>query len=261
MKLAIVQTDPTFGAKQKNIDQALQLMNSDQADLYVLPELFATGYNFVSLDETKSLSEPAYTGETFQTLSDFAKNSRSYVVFGFAESVDGALYNSAGLVGYDGQQGLYRKLHLFDREKLFFSPGNLPFQVYATPFGSVGIMICFDWYFPESARTLAVKGAELIAHPSNLVLPNCPDSMPVRCLENRVFAATANRIGTESRNGVSLTYIGLSQITSPLGKILHRSQANLSEIAVCDVDLALAKDKSVNTRNDLLKDRRSEFYL
>jgi predicted amidohydrolase len=261
MKLAIVQTDPTFGEKQKNTEQALRLMKTKPADLYVLPELFATGYNFTSLDEVRRMSEPAYSGETFRTLAQFAKASHSHIVFGFAESLEGTLYNSAGLVGYDGQQGLYRKLHLFDREKLFFSPGNLPFQVYTTPFGSVGIMICFDWYFPESARTLAVKGAQLIAHPSNLVLPNCPDSMPVRCLENRVFAATANRIGTESRDGVSLTYIGQSQITSPLGKILHRSPANLAEIAVCDVDLALAKDKSVNTRNDLLKDRRSEFYL
>jgi len=260
MKLAIVQTHPVFGAKQQNIAEALRLMKSVQADLYVLPELFATGYNFATADEVKVLAESFPTGETFSALEQFTRGQRCFVVYGFAEEDGGKYYNSAGIIGYDGTVGVYRKIHLFDREKLVFSPGDKPFQVFDTPYGKVGIMICFDWYFPESARTLVLKGAQLIAHPSNLVLPHCPNSMPTRCLENRVFAATANRIGTEDRGVSSLTYIGQSQITSPRGEILHRSPSDKVEIVVKDIDLSVTDNKNVTPRNHLLDDRRPEFY-
>jgi 5-aminopentanamidase len=261
MKLAVVQTNPQFGKKRENIQQAIALMESAQADMYVLPELFASGYNFASAEEVRSLAEPFPGGETFKALNEFALKHRSFIVYGFPEIDGEKLYNSSGMIGYDGTKELYRKIHLFDREKLFFAPGNLGFQVYHTPFGRIGMMICFDWYFPESARTLALKGAQLIAHPSNLVLPNCPNSMPVRCLENRLFAVTANRIGTEDRDGVSLTYIGQSQITSVKGEILHRSPIDKPEIAICEIDLLRADNKNVTERNHLLNDRRPEYYI
>jgi len=260
MKIAVVQTDPQFGEKKKNIAEALRQMHSVKADLYVLPELFASGYNFSSADEVVHLAEPFREGETFAAIQEFARHNRCSVVYGFAERDGKSFFNSAGFIGHDGTSGIYRKIHLFDREKLFFSPGNLPFQVFATPMGVVGVMVCFDWYFPESARTLALKGAQLIAHPSNLVLPNCPDSMPTRCLENRVFAATANRVGTEDRGGSSLTYIGQSQITSPRGEILHRCNRDKPEVAVVDADLSIAANKNITPRNHLLNDRRPEFY-
>lgn len=261
MKVAVVQTDPQFGEKKKNIDQALHLMRSLSADVYVLPELFASGYNFVSVEETRSLAEPFRNGETYNAVKQFAVEHHCYVVYGFAE-IDGvALYNSAGMIGFDGNEAVYRKIHLFDREKFFFQPGNLGFSVYDTPYGKIGIMVCFDWYFPESARTLASKGAQLIAHPSNLVLPNCPDSMPTRCLENRVFAATANRIGTEDREGIRLSYIGQSQITSVKGEILHRASADNEEIFVEEIDLSAADNKNVTERNHLFNDRRPSFYV
>ncbi|MBI4417660.1 MAG: acyltransferase, partial [Ignavibacteriales bacterium] len=228
--------------------------------LYVLPELFSSGYTFSVIGEVKDLAEPFGQGETFKAMNDFCRKRKSWVVYGFAERDGETFFNSAGLIGHDGTNGLYRKIHLFDREKLFFAPGNLPFQVFQTPVGAIGIMICFDWYFPESARTLALRGAQIIAHPSNLVLPHCPDSMPVRCLENRVFAATANRIGVEDRHGVKLTYIGQSQITSPKGEILHRSPSDKPEIAVREIDLSLAENKNINERNHLFMDRRSQFY-
>jgi predicted amidohydrolase len=261
MKLAVVQTDPQFGEKEKNIVQAIGLMQTVQADVYVLPELFASGYNFSSIEETRTLAEPFRSGQTYDALKQFAEGNHCYVIYGFPESEGNTLFNSAGMVGFDGREELYRKIHLFDREKLFFKPGNLGFNVHETPFGTIGIMICFDWYFPESVRTLAVKGAQLVAHPSNLVLPNCPNSMPVRCLENRVFAATANRVGTEDRSGVKLTYIGQSQITSPKGEILHRAEIDKPEIFMQEIDLAVADNKNVNERNHLFNDRRPEYYL
>jgi len=261
MRVAVVQTNPKFGEKTHNIEQALNMMNSVPADIYVLPELFASGYNFSSFEEVQTLSEPFRNGTTFAMLSKFARDRRCYIVYGFAEQVESSVYNSACMVGYDGTVELYRKIHLFDREKLFFQPGNRGFNVYQTPFGRIGMMVCFDWHFPESARTLALKGAQLIAHPSNLVLPNCPDSMPLRCLENRVFAATANRIGVEDRKGIRFTYIGKSQITSPKGEILHRASDDTPEIFVEDVEITLADDKNVGEHNHLLRDRRPEWYV
>jgi len=260
MVVAVVQTDPTFSAVSKNIDQALSLMRTAQADLYVLPELFASGYNFTTEEEARSLAEPFQQGTTFPAVAAFAKEQKATVVYGFAERDGDEVYNSAALVSHDGTTGLYRKLHLFDREKLFFAPGNLPFRVFQTPAGPVGVMICFDWYFPESMRTLALRGAHIIAHPSNLVLPHCPDSMPVRCRENRVFAVTANRVGAENRGGISLSFIGQSQITSSRGEILARASATGAEIHTRTIDPDEAKSKRLTGMNDLFEDRRPEFY-
>lgn len=260
MRVAIVQTDPIFGAKEDNIHQALSMMDSVEADLYVLPELFASGYNFVDIEEVRFLSEPFRSGYTYRKIFQFTREKNCFVVFGFAESDGDRLYNSAAIVGHEGTAGLYRKIHLFDREKLYFQPGNLGFHVFETKFGKIGIMICFDWYFPESARTLSLMGAQLIAHPANLVLPNCPDGMRTRCLENRVFAVTADRIGTETRGGNSLTYIGQSQIISPRGEIIHRAPKDSSEIVVKEIDLLMADDKNLNAHNHLFKDRRPDVY-
>ena len=260
MNIAVVQTDPTFGTVAKNIDQALSLMRTAQADLYVLPELFASGYNFTSKAEARSLAEPFQQGSVFTALAAFARDQKATIVYGFAELDGEEVYNSAAILSHDGTAGLYRKLHLFDREKLFFAPGNLPFRVFQTPAGPVGVMICFDWYFPESMRTLALRGAHIVAHPSNLVLPHCPDSMPVRCRENRVFAVTANRVGTEDRGGISLSFIGQSQITSPAAEILAKADADQEVLLSSVLDLALARDKKLNQYNDLFKDRRPEHY-
>jgi 5-aminopentanamidase len=261
IRVAVVQNDPVFGATKHNVEQCLAMMSRARADLYVLPELFATGYNFVDMKELRELAEPFLDGYTYQQIYKFASQERCFVVYGFGELADELVYNSAAVVGHDGSSGLYRKVHLFDREKLFFAPGDLGFQVFETTLGKIGIMICFDWYFPESARALALKGAQIIAHPANLVLPNCPDCMPTRCLENRVFAATANRIGTEYRGGHSLRFIGKSQITSPRGEILHRAGPDQASIAVVELEVSQADDKNLNTHNHLLEDRRPETYL
>lgn len=258
MRLAVVQTDPQFGEVRSNIEAALSLMGSTQADLFVLPELFNTGYNFIDADEVGRLAEPV-DGPTFDAMAAFARRNSCYVAYGFAER-SGRIYNSSALVGPKGRIGLFRKVHLFYRETLFFASGDLGFPVFDLPFGKVGMMICFDWIYPESARTLALHGAQLILHPSNLVMPYCPDAMVTRCLENRVFAATANRIGLEDRGGISLSYIGTSEIVSPRGEILARLPVAKAAVAVIEVDLAQALNKQINEFNDLFAGRRSEQY-
>jgi len=258
MRIAVVQTNPQFGRVESNIHAALALLENAKADLYVLPELFNTGYNFINSGEVEKLAEPA-EGMTYRAVADFTRRNSCYVVYGFAEKSD-RIYNSSSLVGPDGHIGLFRKVHLFFREMLFFSPGNLGFPVFELPFGRVGMMICFDWIYPESARTLALHGAQLIAHPSNLVMPYCPDAMVTRCIENRVFAATANRIGRENRGGIDLTYIGTSEIVSQRGEILKRLPGTEEAVAVVEVDLAEATNKRINEFNDLFAGRRPDQY-
>jgi predicted amidohydrolase len=258
MHIAVVQTNPQFGQVEANIKAAFALMEREHADFYVLPELFNTGYNFINTDEVEQLSEKA-DGVTCHAIAEFARRNSCYVVYGFAEKAD-RMYNSSLLVGPEGTIGLFRKVHLFSREHLFFAPGNLGFPVFDLPFGKVGMMICFDWIYPESARTLALRGAQLIAHPSNLVMPYCPDAMVTRCLENRVFAVTANRVGRENRGGVDLKYIGKSEIVSPRGEILKRLPDAEEAIGVAELHLAQASSKRINEFNDLFAGRRPEQY-
>lgn len=258
MRLAIVQTYPDFGMTEPNVHSAIELMEGSAADLFVLPELFNTGYNFLEKREVDAVAERA-DGPTFRSLLDFAQRHSCFIAYGFAEK-SGGIYNSASLIGPHGLLGLYRKVHLFDRETLFFESGNLGFPVFDLPFGRVGMMICFDWIYPESARTLALKGAELILHPSNLVLPYCPAAMITRCLENHVFAATADRVGREKRGSFDLRFIGTSEIVSPRGELLARLGADEAGVAVVDIDLGESREKKINKHNDLLADRKPEQY-
>ena len=258
MHLAVVQTSPAFGKVEENTQAAVELMESTSADLYVLPELFNTGYNFIDNLELERVAEQA-DGPTFRALLAFAQRRFCFVVYGFAERADD-IYNSAALIGPSGLVGLYRKVHLFDRENLFFKPGNLGFPVFDLPFGRIGVMICFDWIYPEAARSLAVRGAQLIVHPSNLVLPYCPDAMVTRCLENRVFAATADRVGRENRGSFDLKFIGTSEIVSTHGEILARLDKEKPGVVSVDVDLHRADNKKINHYNDLIADRKPEQY-
>lgn len=261
MKAGFYQFNPEFGEKDYNLKKVLETANKADFDLLVLPEFFATGYQFVTKDEVQELSEPIPHGKTTKTLSDFSRNKKCYIVAGLPENDRGIFYNSAILTGPDGYIGTYRKTHLFYEEKLFFQSGNTGFRVWDTSIGCIGIMICFDWFFPEAMRTLALKGAEIISHPANLVLPYCPHSMPVRCLENRVFAITSNRIGIENRKAdQNLKYIGQSQITGHDGTILVRASEEKEEFQVIEIEPEKARDKQLNKYNNLFKDRRPEMY-
>jgi len=261
MLVGFYQFAPVFGDVSHNLDKVVDTLDRAEADLIVLPELFASGYQFVSQQEMTTLSESVPDGPTTQRLIDLAKRRRMVIVAGLPERVGATCYNSAVVVGPSGFIGCYRKTHLFFEETLFFTPGDTGFQVWDVGMSKIGVMICFDWYYPEAARTLALKGAEIICHPSNLVLPNCPDSMPVRCLENRVFAVTCNRTGSEARGGKDqLTYIGNSEVVAPRGAILHRASRDQEELYIVDINPADARNKALTPYNDLLRDRRESLY-
>ncbi|NIQ03271.1 MAG: acyltransferase [Nitrospinaceae bacterium] len=261
IKAGFVQTQPEFGAVEANRLHTRELWGDRQADLLVLPELFNTGYQFQSLDEARELAETIPDGPTTQFLLGWAADARTVIVAGLAERAGDTLYNSAVIVGPEGFLGKFRKAHIFDSENNFFAPGDLPFTVYDTGTFKVGIMICFDWRFPETARTLTLQGAELIAHPSNLVLPHCPQAMITRCLENRVYAITADRVGTEQRlPDEPLTFIGQSQVVDPDGNVLYRASEKGEEAQGVEIDLERARNKRINSRNDLIDDRRVDLY-
>ncbi len=260
MKIGFIQFEVLFGEKERNLNKVFQLIEMYKADLWVVPELFNTGYLFSSQDELNRLAEEIPDGETTQFLVSLAKKFDTHIVAGIAERMENHYYNSAVYINRNGFKGLYRKIHLFDREKFWFKAGDLPFQVWDIGIAKIGIMICFDWIFPEAARTLALKGAEIICHPSNLVLPYCQNAMVTRCLENHVFAITANRIGTEQRGEQKLIFTGGSQITGIKGEIIHRASTDNEEVRVVEIDPHQAQNKHVTPNNHIFQDRRPEMY-
>lgn len=261
MRVGFFQFAPVFGDVKRNLDTVTERLAAVQCDLMVLPELFASGYQFATQAEAESLAEPVPDGPTTRRLVEIARAGNMYLVGGLPERAGPYRYNSAVLVGPHGFIGLYRKTHLFFEETLFFTPGDTGFQVWDIGLAKVGVMVCFDWFYPESARALALKGADILCHPSNLVLPHCPDAMVTRCLENRLFGVTANRIGSEERGGKDrLTFIGSSEIVTPRGRILHRAPRDQEDLTVLDVDPLEARNKALNSYNDLLRDRRAQFY-
>jgi predicted amidohydrolase len=260
MKIGFVQFEPLFGQIDRNLERVGELISRSDADLLVLPELFNTGYVFTSKEEAVSLAEQVPQGKTTQRLCEVAKEKGVFIVGGLAEKDGNRIFNSSVLVSPDGYVGRYRKTHLFFEEKLWFDPGDEGFRVHDIGICTVGIMICFDWFFPESMRVLSLMGADLICHPSNLVMPFCQDAMKTRCLENHVFAITANRIGTEARGEQSLLFTGMSQITGPDGSVLFRGDKDSEEVRTAEIDPKAARDKNVNRYNNLFTDRRPGFY-
>ena len=122
------------------------------------------------------------------------------------------------------------------------------------------MMVCFDWIFPETMRSLAVLGADIVCHPSNLVLSYCQQTMLSRTLENGVFAITANRFGMDKRPHGELKFTGKSQVVAPKGVLLHRAPSQRTQLFVTEIDIAAARNKSITALNDLMGDRRPEFY-
>ncbi len=256
-KVGLVQFAPQIGNTEGNIEEITRLIeNHQRCDLYVLPELANSGYRFLNKEEAFSYAEPISSSCFLNALQTLAKKYDAYIVTGFCEIEDDKLYNSAVLIGGDGILGVYRKLHLFMDEKDIFLPGNLGLPVFDTKIGKIGLLVCFDWMFPEAWRVLAMKGAQLIAHPSNLVLPYCQGVIPSYALVNKCYIATVNRIGKER----DLTFTGQSVFASPSGEVLMKGSEVNSELQVVEVDLSLSDNKSMTARNHAFDDRRSDVY-
>lgn len=260
MLLSYIQFKPVFGDIKKNLAAITKLLAPVKTDLVVLPELCTTGYLFSNKREIRALAEPVPDGKTTRFFIELSRQKKTHIIAGIAERDGNVFYNSAVITGPQGHIGTYRKVHLYAEEKKWFAPGNKGFDVYKIKSARVGVMICFDWIFPESARTLALKGADIIAHPSNLVLPWCQSAMRVRSIENRIFTITANRIGRETRGGKSLKFTGKSQMTGINGEILAKSGVSVTDLRTITIDPGTARRKSLNRFNNLLTDRKKSFY-
>lgn len=261
MLVGVVQTSPEFGNAEKNRHEIENLIGDTHADLWVLPELATTGYEFQGRKEVEQLAEELPNGPTGTWLAQFCADRNCHAILGIAERDGKRVYNSSIFMSAAGMIGRYRKLHLFDKETERFDRGDIPLHVWDIGKARVGVMICFDWRFPEVSRTLTMMGAQVIAHPSNLVLPYAQKAMITRSLENHIFAITANRVGVEERDGRVVRYTGVSQIVNARGDVLESAPRSTPGIILAHINPTDADDKNINRYNNLLNERRPEFYI
>ncbi|MCS7257806.1 MAG: acyltransferase [candidate division WOR-3 bacterium] len=260
MRIGFYQFAPILGNKVANLEKIERTLNTLNTDLIVLPELATTGYLFKSRAALMPLAEKIPDGETTQLLLKIAKKKNFAIVCGLVEKENNNLYNSAVLVTPQGKVYTYRKAHLFFEEKLIFKPGNIRYRAVKYKNTKLGIIICFDYMFPEATRSLALDGAEIICHPSNLILPFGERVTISRAIENRVFFIMANRVGFEKIGKKQVQFWGRSQIISPTGEILAKAGADNEEVQVVNVYHKLASNKNVTKYNNIFKDRRVDLY-
>jgi predicted amidohydrolase len=201
-----------------------------------------------------------------------SRETGAVIVWGMPELNGERIFNSAVMVTPAGRFETYHKAHLFVDEKDLFDRGDSPFPVFelepsvrssASGVRSstrVGMLVCFDHFFPEAARSLALRGAQVVCHPSNLVLEYAHANSVTRAVENRVYWILANRTGSETLGQKTLAFNGGSQVVAPDGKVLARAGRESEETLIVDIDPTLALDKKVTPRNDLFADRRPDLY-
>ncbi|MGY5858461.1 MAG: nitrilase-related carbon-nitrogen hydrolase [Candidatus Thorarchaeota archaeon] len=258
MKLAVGQMEPQICNPEGNLYRVkaiLEEAEKENVHALVLPELCNSGYVFESMNEAFESSESIPEGPMSTMLLDWSSSHR-LVVAGICERTKKGLYNSAAVFRNGKHVLTYRKIHLFLNEADWFLQGKEVPPVFEFRGYRFGVMVCFDWLFPEVTRVLALNGAQVILHPANLVLPYCQKAMVTRSIENRVFTATANRIGTERE----VSFSGFSQITDIKGNLLCHLHKEEVGIASAEIDPKLADDKSITARNDVFGDRFPDLY-
>jgi predicted amidohydrolase len=272
--IAVAQLAITVGEPEANRQVAAGAVAEAAAAgarLVVLPELCDSGYVFGNVArqaaaEARSLASPAADSVTLRHWRSLAGAHQLVIVGGFCElGADGRLYNSAAVVDASGTRAVYRKAHLWDSEKLVFTPGDAPPPVVDLAFGRVALMICYDLEFPEWVRLTALAGADVIAAPVNWPAVSWPPGeRPTEVIKaqaaaatNGVFVAVADRCQTE--RGVS--WISGSVIVGPDGYPLNGPVlADRPAVLTAACDLFRARDKALAGDNDLLADRRPELY-
>lgn len=274
VRVAVVQFDPQVGTQNRaanlstSLELALEAVNNG-ANLIVLPELTNTGYFFQNRQDAFDHAEAVPEGPSVGSWEDFARHHQVYLVAGLTEREGSKLYNTGVLVGPDGFIGKYRKAHLWNLEKLWFTAGDSGFPVFDTPIGRIGLLICWDIWFPEVPRILSQQGADIICSLNNWVWTPPPlfDDAG-KCMAsyltmtaahvNNVFIAAASRIGEER----GARYLGCSLIAGtngwPIGRV---ASADQQEILYADIDLTSARSAPIwNDLNDLHRDRRCDVY-
>ncbi len=263
-KIACAQLAPVLGDLPGNLEMstaAIAEAVAAGAQVVVLPELVTSGYMFGDAEEARASAlragDPAF-GRWMAAAGD------AVVVGGFCElGDDGSLYNTAVVIDGGAVAGYYRKTHLWDREKLLFTPGDRMPPVLATRHGAIAVMVCYDLEFPEVTRAVAVQGAELIAAPVNWPRTQRPPGERVgevitamsAARTNRVAIAVCDRTGEERGQpwAEGTVIIGADGwVTADVGPG--------TGMAIADVDLADSHDKRMGDHVDVLGDRRLDLY-
>ena len=261
VRVASVQMDVEFNNPSANIARTVENIHNlakGGVKLVVFPECALTGYCVSSAEEAESICI-GLSG--LEPIREAAEKTGMVVVVGFAEE---GCYNTAALFDTDREPVYYRKTHLPELGYDKFVKTGDALDVFETSAGRIGILICFDVRHPEAARTLGLKGADIIAIPTNW--PTGADISAdnlciARAVENKVFVITANRVGTE--NGYS--FIGKSKLIDPIGRILDEAIGNEAKVLIADFDLEAARNKrnvKVPGKHEttILESRRPELY-
>jgi predicted amidohydrolase len=267
VKIAAVQMEPKLMAITENLNRMKSMTReaaSKKADLIVFPECSLTGYFFNGRTEAIPYAE-TIPGPSSEELALFCRELQVLVMYGLLEKNGDRLYNAAALTGPQGLIAGYRKNHLpFLGADRFVDLDHQPIEPHKTPIGTIGLQICYDIAFPESARVLTLLGAEILALSTNFPQGRAEKYRHVICtraFENRVYVVSANRVGTERGH----SFGGLSMIADVSGEILSQASPDREEIIFAEVDPSQARQKHQvvvpgEWEYDYLAARRPELY-
>ena len=263
--------------RDENVEKASDVVEqaADQgAQLVVLQELFETPYFCINIDPKHfELARPFKDNATIKRLQSVAKKNKVALPVSFYEVDGDKYYNSSAMIDADGEVlGLYRKSHIPDfpgyEEAYYFSPGDTGFMVFETQFGRVGSAVCWDQWFPEAARSMAMQGAEILIYPTAIGSePAYPDmdskghwqrTMQGHAAANLVIVAAANRIGVETDGKDEIDFYGGSFIADHRGDKVVEASADTQEVKLATFDLdAIAKDR---LNWGIFRTRRHDLY-
>lgn len=234
MKIGFYQFDVSRD-RDANLRKIAMAVKGKHFDLLVLPELFTSGYAFDTREQLLPYPEKLNDSPTVHFLTELAKETQGCFVGSIPELREGKIYNTAIAVGASGLIDQFRKIHLPDYEKRFFTAGTET-SVFSVGAAKVASIICFDCWFAPLTSKLKIEGADIICHPSCFGGDVTPTIIPIRALENQNFFVSCNRIGTEYFDGEEEAYRGESQIVNPDGKILYKA-GNQEELIIMDINL------------------------
>tara|TARA_B100000929_G_scaffold8635_1_gene7340 strand:- start:320 stop:1189 length:870 start_codon:yes stop_codon:yes gene_type:complete len=277
MKIKVAATQMTCTWEtEENITKATKLIKQaadEGANIILLQELFQTPYFCIQYDENIfKLAQNFENNKILKQMSELAKKLNVVLPISFFEKDNNAYFNSIAVINSDGNiLGKYRKSHIPDGagylEKYYFNPGNTGFKVWDTNFGKIGIGICWDQWFPEAARIMALKGAEILFYPTAIgdELMSEYDSsgawqrvMQGHAAANIMPVVASNRIGSESVKGQVNGFYGKSFICDRSGKIINEASKDKEEIILADID---TEEDHLFRRNwGLFRDRRTDLY-
>lgn len=260
-----------------NLDKAEILVRhaaQQGAQMILLPELFETPYFCKDQQEDYfKLAKPIQNNPLLIRFSALAADLKVVLPISFFERAHQAYYNSVMIIDADGRQlGIYRKTHIPDgpgyQEKFYFNPGDTGFKVWSTRYGVIGVGICWDQWFPESARAMALQGAELLFYPSTIgsepQAPNLDSGehwqrvMQGHAAANIMPLIVSNRVGTEMGSSCELTFYGSTFIAGPTGELV--TVAGREEEIIITAEFDLTKIGALRTSWGIFRDRRPSQY-